>query len=94
MNVEQVKKIWTQPLELSSGTDANSSPNLSTNLFQCFEVGLSDNSPTIFSMMDSNEIETITFGTSLLDKFREKGIVAHAEPSQKGWYVSCVPERV
>ena len=80
-------------LDVSSATIPNNSPNYSTNLFQCFEDLLSENSPTIPSMMDTTEVKT-TFGTSVLDKYRQKGFLADAESSQKCWDFSCVPERV
>ena len=44
-------------------------------------------------MMDNTEVKT-TFGTSVLDKYRQKGFLADAESSQKCWDFSCVPERV
>ena len=80
-------------LDFSSATFPNNNPNYSTNLFQCFEDLLSENSPTISSMMDNTEVKT-TFGTSVLDKYRQKGFLADAESSQKCWDFSCVPERV
>ena len=79
--------------DFSSATIPNNNPNYSTNLFQCFEDLLSENSPTISSMMDNTEVKT-TFGTSVLDKYRQKGFLADAESSQKCWDFSCVPERV
>ena len=80
-------------LDFSSATFPNNNPNYSTNMFQCFEDLLSENSPTISSMMDNTEVKT-TFGTSVLDKYRQKGFLADAESSQKCWDFSCVPERV
>ena len=80
-------------LDVSSATIPNNSPNYSTNLFQCFEDLLSENSPTIPSMMDTTEVKR-AFGTSVLDKYRQKGFLADAESSQKCWDFSCVPERV
>ena len=80
-------------LDFSSATFPNNNPNYSTNLFQCFEDLLSENSPTISSMMDNTEVKT-TFGTSVLDKYRQKGFLADAESSQKCWDFSCVPKRV
>ena len=78
-------------LDVSSATIPNNSPNYSTNLFHCFEDLLSKNSATISSLKDTTEIKT-TFGTSVLDKYRQKGFLADAESSQKCWENSCVPE--
>ena len=54
-------------LDVSSGTIPKNSPNYSTNLLQCFEDLLSENSPTISSLMNTTDVKT-TFGTSVLDK--------------------------
>ena len=43
--------------------------------------------------MDTVETMT-TFGTSVPDKYRQKGFLAHGESSQRSWDFSCVPERV
>ena len=80
-------------LDFSSATIPNNSPNYSTNLFQCFEDLLSENSPAISSLMDNTEVRT-TFGTSVLNKYRQKRFLPHAESSQKSWDFSCVPKRV
>ena len=80
-------------LDVSSASILNNSPNYSTNLFQCFEDLRSKNSPTMSSLMDTTEVKT-TFGTSVLDKYRQKGFLADAESSQKSWDFSFVPERV
>ena len=80
-------------LDFSSAPIPNNSPNYSTNLFQCFEDILSENLPTISSLMDNTEVKT-TFGTSVLDTSRQKGYLADAESSQKYWEFSCVPEKV
>ena len=53
---------------------------------------MSENSPTISSLIDTTEVKT--FGTSLLDKYRQKGLLANAESSQICWDFSCAPERV
>ena len=43
--------------------------------------------------MGNTETKT-TFGTSVLDKHRQKGFLADAESSQNSWDFSCVPKRV
>ena len=43
--------------------------------------------------MVTAEVKT-TFETSLLEKFRQKGVLADAKSSQKSWDFSCVPEKV
>ena len=80
-------------LDVSSASIPNNSPKYSTNLFQCFGDHLSENSPTISSLMDTTEVKS-TFGTSVLDKYQQEGFLADAESSQKCWYFSCVQERV
>ena len=80
-------------LDVSRTTFRDNSPNYSTDLFQCFEDIFSGNSPTISSLMDTTEVKT-TFGTSVMDKNRQKGFLADAESSQRCWDFSCVPERV
>ena len=69
-------------IDFSSVTIRNNSPNYSTFLFHCFEDFLSGNSSTMSSLMDTTEVKT-TFGTSVLDKFCQKGFLADAESSQK-----------
>ena len=54
---------------------------------------MSDLSPTIACLMDTTEVKT-TFGTSVLDKYRQKGFLADANSSPKCWDFSSVPERV
>ena len=80
-------------LDVSRATIRNNSPNHSTNLFQCFKDYLSENLPTMSSLMDTTEVKA-TFGNSMMDKHRQKGFLADAESSQKSWDFSCVPERV
>ena len=94
-NERRANKESPEPssLDFSSATIPINSPNYSTNLFQRFEDLLSENSPTISSLMDNTEVK-ITVGTSVLDKNRQEGFLADAESSQKCWDFSCVPERV
>ena len=79
-------------LDFSSATIPNNSPNYSTSFFQCFEELFSENSPTISSLTDNTEVKT-TIGTSVLDKYRQKGYLADAESSQTCWEFSCVSEK-
>ena len=64
-------------LDVSSASIPNNSPNYSTNFSQCFEGLLSENSPTISSLLDTTEVKT-TFETSV-DKDRQKEFLADAE---------------
>ena len=79
--------------DYSSATIPIKSPNYSTNLFQCFEDLMSENSQKIFTLMDTTEVRTIV-ETSVLGKYRQKGFLADAESSQKCWHFPSVPERV
>ena len=54
---------------------------------------MSENSPTISSLMDTTTIKT-TFGTSKLDIYCQKGYSTDAEPSQKCRHFSCLSEKV
>ena len=82
-NERRANKENSEPtsLDFSSATIPNNSPNYSTNLFQCFEDLLSDNSRPISCLMDNTKVKT-TFGI----------FVADSESSQKCWDFSCVPE--
>ena len=82
-NERRANKESSEPtsLDFSCTTNSNNSPNYSTNLFQYLEDLMKDNSPIIASSMDSSWFKK-TFGTSLLEKFCQKGFLADAESSR------------
>ena len=81
-------------LDISSAKTPNHCPNFSTNLSECFEDLMSENSPKALSLIDTTEIKTTTFGTSVQDKYRRKEFLADAESSQKCQEFTCVSKRV
>ena len=78
--------------DFSTATILKNSTKLSIYLFQCFEDLMSENSPTFFSMMDTAEVKTTTFGIFVRDNYHQKQLLADAESSLKCWNFSCVPE--
>ena len=79
--------------DASSATLPTNSPNFATKLIQRSEDLLSENSPTIFSLIDTTEVKT-TFGTSELDKYQQKGFFSRCRVITETLEFSCVPERV
>ena len=70
------------------------SPNFSTNLFTSYvDIGPEETLDFGTLAVAPQTSKSLSFGKSVLDKYRQTGFLADAQSSTKCWDFSCIPER-